>query len=206
MSLDDGETWKVTNLSNSADESSFEVSTPLQDPGEADPSLITDYPGDVPNVFHGVAGNKVLVAWHSKFCSSGNPAWGAEFPSDEVAGYLGINNEVDFYLTDLFGAAGSQSSTDYTELDVEVVGEVPYSCLWSARGVLREDPENTGTTEVVWFQAERLTGGTRDVNRVETACIAGAGCAITWQEDPEGVRPGEGEGPGTGWSGTANLR
>ena len=33
VSLDDGETWKTTNLSNSADKSSFEVSTPLQDPG-----------------------------------------------------------------------------------------------------------------------------------------------------------------------------
>ncbi len=112
---------------------------------------------------------------------------------------------IDLYLTDLFGAAGSQSSTDYTELGVEVVGEVPYSCLWSARGVLREDPEATGTTEVVWFQAERLTSGARDVNRVETSCVAGAGCAITWQEDPEGVRPGEGEGPGTGWSGATTA-
>ena len=36
VSLDDGETWKVTNLSNSADKSSFEVSTPLQDPGVAE--------------------------------------------------------------------------------------------------------------------------------------------------------------------------
>lgn len=311
VSLDDGETWKVTNLSNTADKSSFEVSTPLQDPGAAegegvviefDPdgptleevvwdakrrggklhvhgdtetnrrarveirnavtqdllfavrssrdgefekkrrlaeepcfvqagikgvfgppaevenatescigpdsggaTMITDYPGDVRNVFHAVAGNKVLVAWHSKFCSSGNPVWSSEFDTDGVAGYLGINNGTDFYLTDLFGTAGSQSSTNYNELDAEPVGEVPYSCLWSARGVLRENPEATGTTELVWFQAERLTSGARDVNRVETACIAGAGCAITWQEDPEGVRPGEGEGPGTGWSGATTA-
>ena len=308
VSLDDGETWKVTNLSNSADKSSFEVSTPLQDPGvpvgdtiatECDgdfcindaswvdvnnvfgtleisgvsdfsreritivnavtgdeifnirskrdgtftttverrlfdneapctvkavvgseasnivavtdapeecvgpdagvPTLITDYPGDVRNIFHGVSGNKVLVAWHSKFCSAGNPAWSAEFPGDEVAAYLGIDNTVDFYLTDLFGVAGSQGSTNY--VDNEPVGEVPYSCLWSARGVLRENPAVPGTTEMVWFQAERLTSGKRDVNRVETSCVSGAGCAITWQEDPEGIRPGEGEGPGTGWSG-----
>ena len=205
ISLDDGETWKVTNLSNSAGESSFEVTTPLQDPGESEPSLTTDYPGDVPNVFHAVAGNKVMVAWHSKFCESGNPVWSDEFLRDDVAAYLEIDNTTDFYLTDLFGAAGSQSSTDYTELGVAVVGEVPYSCLWSARGVLREDPAAEGTTEVVWFQAERLTSGARDVNRVETACVAGAGCAVTWQEDPEGVRPGEGEGPGTGWSGATTA-
>ena len=307
VSLDDGETWKATNLSNSADESSFEVSTPLQDPGlpegggsviEFDPdgpvinetefedgeltvhgdtgldttstveirnavtqevlftvlsasegefegdeelgddevpcfvqagvndvfgpavavedapedcvgpdtggdTLITDYPGDVRNVFHAVAGNKVLVAWHSKFCSAGNPVFGDTFDRDTVAGYLGIDNTTDLYLTDMFGVGGSQSSTDY--VDNPPVGEVPYSCLWSARGVLREDPDLPGTTEMVWFQAERMTSGSRDVNRVETACVAGAGCAITWQEDPEGIRPGEGEGPGTGWSGATTA-
>ena len=58
---------------------------------------------------------------------------------------------------------------------------------------------------MVWFQAERLTSGRRDVNRVETSCVAGAGCAVTWQEDPEGTRPGEGEGPGTGWSGATTA-
>ena len=36
VSLDDGETWKVTNLSNSGDQSSFAVTTPLQDPGVAE--------------------------------------------------------------------------------------------------------------------------------------------------------------------------
>ncbi|WP_299878880.1 choice-of-anchor O protein [uncultured Cocleimonas sp.] len=311
VSLDDGETWKNTNLSNSADKSSFAVSTPLQDPGvaegegsviEFDPAgptleevswdaknnggklhvhgdtetdkreqvtirnavtkddlftvrsqktgefekerrlsddpcfiqagvdgvfgpalevegsseecvgpntggntLITDYPGDVPNVFHAVAGNKVLVAWHSKFCSSGNPVWSSEFPREEVAAYLGVDNTSDLYLTDMFGAAGSQDSTNYNELDAAPVGEVPYSCLWSARGVMREDPVNEGKSQMVWFQAERLTSGARDVNRVETSCVAGAGCAITWQEDPEGVRPGEGEGPGTGWSGATTA-
>jgi hypothetical protein len=36
---------------------------------------------------------------------------------------------------------------------------------------------------------------------MEAACVGGAGCVITWQEDPEGLRPGKGEGPGEGWSG-----
>ena len=218
VSLDDGETWKVTNLSNSADESSFDIAPPgIPDPGlphdePSDP--ITAYPGDVNNVFHAVAGNRVLVAWQSKFCSSGFPGYtgGSVSDPDTLATYLEINNEADLYLTDLFGVAGSQSSTDYREQEefpgeFDGVGEVPYSCLWSARGVLRENPEATGTTEVVWFQAERLTSGQRDVNRVETSCVAGAGCAISWQEDPEGLRPGEGEGAGTGWAGaTTNSK
>ena len=29
----------------------------------------------------------------------------------------------------------------------------------------------------------------------------GAGFVITWQEDPDGLRPGQGLGPGEGWSG-----
>ena len=217
VSLDDGETWKVTNLSNSSDKSSFTLTDPVPDAGDpichedpADPECtqLTEYPGDVTNVFHAVAGNRVLVAWQSKFCSSGFPGYtgGSSGDADTLAGYLAINNEEDLYLTDLFGVAGSQLSVDYKTQEefpgeYDGVGEVPYNCLWSARGVLRENPEATGTTELVWFQAERLTSGRRDVNRVETSCVAGAGCAVSWQEDPEGLRPGEGEGPGTGWAG-----
>jgi hypothetical protein len=326
VSLDDGETWKVTNLSNSADKSSFVVSTPLPDPGLPEGSgsvvtpceegdtfcvtdatatlllntnyrldvtgfsdyafqritivngvtgdfvfnirsksdgsftttqprqvaadavpctvqatvdldqdgvvdaasnivavtdapencvgpdegdvLITDYPGDVTNNFFGMAGNRVLVGWQSKFCSSGFPGYngGSSADADAVATYLEINREVDLYLEDLFGVAGSQGSTDYREQEefpgeYDGVGEVPHSCLWSARGVIRENPDLPDTTEMVWFQAERLTSGRRSVNRVEVSCVAGAGCGISWQEDPEGLAPGEGEGPGTGWAG-----
>ncbi len=32
-------------------------------------------------------------------------------------------------------------------------------------------------------------------------CAMGAGFMMTWQEDPEGLRPGQGLGPGEGWSG-----
>ena len=54
---------------------------------------------------------------------------------------------------------------------------------------------------MVWTKAERLTSGRRDVNRIEVQAVKGAGFVITWQEDPEGLRPGQGEGPGEGWSG-----
>ena len=309
VSLDDGATWKRTNLSNSADKSSFEVATPLPDPGlphgevefevtgdwtiseveyedknqggvlhakgtDADPgavvyvrdavtkevyndtdqasgsgeweieqkniasapcfiqagdgadfwgpveevpdapedcndgsNLITDYPGDVTNNFFSVASNKVLVAWQSKYCQQGSPGYtGGTTDADTIAAYLGIDRATDLYLEDLFGVAGSQGSVDYREQEAfpgeyDGVGEVPYNCLWSARGVLRENPDSLGSTEVVWLQAERLTSGVRDVNRIEVSCTAGAGCGIVWQEDPQGLRPGEGEGAGTGWAG-----
>ncbi len=319
VSLDDGQTWKVTNLSNSAEKSSFELEDPIPDPGEiatidtaftvddpdgvaitvaewtdvnttfgrlevagdadsrdlvvirnavtleplfrdradrdgdfeqtrsvpvpdapcwvqagvdgvfgpvtqvantpeecngeAVPAVpeITAYPGDVNNVFHSTAGNKVIVAWQSKFCQAGFPGFALDDETkDTLATYLEIDNTVDLYLQDLFVVGGSQQSVDYRDQEdfdgqYADVAEVPYNCLWSARGILREDPEALGTTELVWLQAERLTSGRRDVNRIETQCVAGAGCAVTWQEDPEGLRPGEGEGPGTGWAGSTTA-
>ena len=172
------------------------------------PNLITEYPGDVTGISHALAGNRVLVAWQSKYCTDGFPAWSSEYPVDDVANYLGIDNQVDLYLIDLFGVDGPQSATDYTELaefdgEYDGVGVVPYSCLWAARGVLRENPVNPGTTELVWFQAERLSSGRRDVNRIETACVTGAGCAVTWQEDPEGLQP---ETAGAAWDGATTHR
>jgi hypothetical protein len=321
VSLDDGETWKRTNLSNSGEDSSFVVSTPIPDPGVPQPefhvtsdtpivtsalytesqqggtltvegtdaekkstveirnaitqsiigtvtaknngsftftvkkptevpcsvqagssdgdqwgpylevagapddcvgpastTMITDYPGDVTNGVHAVAGNRILAAWQSKMCRGGSPTSDLSTDSaDNIAAFLTTNgtpvdNATDMYLVDLFGVGGSQKSVDYREQEefpgeYDGVGEVPYNCLWTARGILREDPESEGTTEVVWFQAERLTSGRRDVNRIEVACTAGAGCAVSWQEDPEGLRPGEGEGAGTGWAGaTTNSK
>jgi len=197
VSLDDGNTWKSSNLSESAEEFS---------------SVLPTYPGDVVNVVHAVAGNHIAVAWPSRYCSSGSPAYTADSDSsyirdlDEVATSLGIDRAVDLYLTDLFGVAGSQGSVDYTDQGFPTVGEIPFNCLWTARGVLFEgdDPRTDGVLEsnhVIWYKPERLTSGRRDVNRVEIAMVSGAGVAVIWQEDPGGLRPGAGEGPGEGWSG-----
>ena len=46
-----------------------------------------------------------------------------------------------------------------------------------------------------------MTSGARDANLPAVDCAMGAGCILTWQEDPEGLRPGQGLGPGEGWSG-----
>ncbi len=99
---------------------------------------------------------------------------------------------------DLFGVRGQQGYVTYA--DYPQVGAVPYSCVWTARGTIETDPD-TGGSLVLWRQAERLTSGVRDAHRIEVSCALNAGCAVTWQEDPEGLRPGDGEGPGEGWSG-----
>jgi hypothetical protein len=50
ISLDDGETWKERNLSESALESSFTLENGLE------------YPGDVTELVHGVAGHKIRLS------------------------------------------------------------------------------------------------------------------------------------------------
>ena len=176
LSLDDGDTWKRTNLSMSADLSSFTLAN-----GEP-------YPGDAHNMTFAVADDKVLVGWISKYCDGGSPA------------YTWLDENGNDLYPDIWGVAGSQSSVDYTLQGYPEVGEMPYSCVWSARGTLLEDPD-TGLYDIIWTKAERLTSGRRDANRLEMNADSAAGFMMTWQEDPEGLRPGQGLGPGEGWSG-----
>jgi hypothetical protein len=212
VSLDDGATWKRSNLSQSADSSSIKIK---------DGRRRVPYYGDVLRTFAASDGNKVLIAWVSKFCGGGSPGYAM---SDEertlLAGHLitagtitdsnGYCTDGDpltpcTYLEDSFGVAGSQgvqSADDLADEGFPLVGDYPYSCTWAARGVILP-PEATGleTSSIVWFKAERLSSGTRSSDRPEAACVKGAGCVVTWQEDPDGVRPGGGEGPGEGWAG-----
>ncbi len=175
-SLDDGTTWKRTNLSNSADLSSFTLAN-----GHP-------YPGDAHNMTFAIAGDKVLVGWISKYCDGGSPA------------YTLVDEEDNKLYSDIWGVAGSQRSVDYTLQGFPEVGEIPYSCVWAARGTLLEDLE-TGLFDITWTRAERLTSGRRDANRLEMNGDGAAGFMMTWQEDPDGLRPGQGLGPGEGWSG-----
>ena len=217
VSLDDGETWKTTNLSDSAHDSSSDVTRtdiPLFDENIEDGA----YPGDVVNVVHAVAGNKVLVAWPSRFCQSGQPNYSLDNNEEgqarraAIAEYLGIDLDSasadDLYLLDMYKVAGSQGYVDYAEdkwAPNHAVGQVPYSCLWTARGELTagDDPRTDAleSSYMRWFNTERLTSGRRDVARIEAAAVSGAGFVLTWQEDPAGLLPGQGEGPGEGWSG-----
>ncbi|MDX2418878.1 MAG: choice-of-anchor O protein, partial [Xanthomonadales bacterium] len=213
---------------------------------EGHPVDLNEYPGGTYNVFRAVAGNKVLVAWPSRFCSSGQPAYSLTTDNDDdengipveekvatataIANFIHDGNDDlgvpalpdftspfdangdlnltvdDLYLFDAFGVAGSQGSVDFADEGYPQAGVVPFGCVWTARGVmLPGDDERTEdfveSSHMVWTKAERLTSGRRDPNRIEVHAVQGAGFVITWQEDPEGLRPGQGLGPGEGWSG-----
>lgn len=189
VSLDDGNTWKRSNLSRTGFKSSFT----LRDG--------TAYPGDTFRLFANSAGNKVLVAWAGRYARGGNPNYAlSDDDRAALAAYLGIE-VTDLYLNDMWGVSGSQKSSDFADEGFPTVGEVPYAALWCCRGTLEDTDADGAYDAIVWRQAERLTSARRDVHRIEVGAAGGAGFVITWQEDPEGLRPGHGEGPGEGWSG-----
>jgi hypothetical protein len=209
VSLDGGLTWKSTNLSKSADNSSFKYRVKGQG--------WVEYPGDVGRSFISSDGNQVLVVWVSRYAGGGSPAYAMS--DDErlaVATHLydkGVIDDVEActdgdlintpcpYLEDHFGVSGSQGSSDLADEGYPTVGILPYAALWTARGVLMPPAAEGEPSNFVWFKPERLSSANRDANRPEAACAKGAGCVITWQEDPLGIRPGDGEGPGEGWAG-----
>jgi hypothetical protein len=181
VSFDDGATWKKTNLSNSGTKK-IKVLT------GGSPFF---YYGDVIRSYAHMAGNKVMVIWASRYCDGGNPAY-------LLSGSGAIDPLTDKPYLDIFGVKGQQGYVEYE--DYPQVGKVPYACVWTARGTIERNT-TTGKTVMLWRAAERLTSGVRDAHRIEVSCSLNAGCAVSWQEDPEGLRPGDGEGPGEGWSG-----
>ena len=131
VSLDDGDSWKTENLSRSSSLSSKIV---YKD------DVPYEYPGDVHNVVHQVAEDKILAVWVSKYCQSGFPLYSLDPTVTETATYLG-DLETNWgknalYLYDFFGVAGDQGSVDYSEMGYTDIGEIPYSCVWTSRGKL----------------------------------------------------------------------
>ncbi len=200
ISRDDGETWKRRNISRTAGRSSR-----------------AGYPGDSAKPMLKVKDNMIFVAWTDKYCRGGRPGYAInlcndptteadETPETGCAVYCtGNPDEVDqmctadypgddaYWKDDIYGAGGPQRSVIYE--DYPEMGEVPFSCVWTARGIIEPDGN------IQWYKPERVTSGRRDANQL----FAGAGddvaFAIAWQEDAKGLMPGDGDGPGEGWSG-----
>ena len=88
---------------------------------------------------------------------------------------------------DAYVPSGAQGSAVYPEFGLL---EVPYRAIYIARS------KDAGATWTV----QRMTGAERDAK--QSVCRGtSAGWAFTWQEDPEGLQPGQAEGPGEGGSG-----
>lgn len=182
LSMDNGATWKKVTVGDTSGKSSISVKWGAD-------GLSQPYGGHSHKPQMGVEGTKILVAWNDKYCPSGNP-FDLDLEADPEADYFKVN--------------GSQGSIDYEGIiapNDKTLYEVPFSCVWTARGEFVLDPE--GLTEqytIQWRQAQQMTTGTRDSNKIWIAA-EDVGFALTWQEDTQGLRSGKGAGPGEGYSG-----
>ncbi len=89
---------------------------------------------------------------------------------------------------DRYVPGGEQRTVRYPQFgDVEM----PYAAVYVVRST------DGGVT---WSAPEQLTDGYRDAKQDVNRGSA-AGWVITWQEDPQGLQPGDAEGPGEGGSG-----
>ncbi len=177
ISMDNGDTWKNFTISDTTDKWSKQVVWN---------NATINYPGHAQKPTMAVEGNNILVAWNDKYCPSGNP-------------FDLVQDSEGNYTTDYFAVNGAQGSIDYEGIvalpNGKTVYEVPFSCVWTARGLF--DPAD-GT--ITWTSPMQLTSGTRDSNHIKVASSS-AGFALAWQEDTVGLKSGKGEGPGDGWSG-----
>lgn len=182
VSLDDGQTWRRTNLSHSADKSSIKIDT------NGDGSEDLEFFGDTAKPALSVAGKNMFVAWTGKYCPSGNPSGFTDPDEDPLT--------KDGYDDDLYQVAGPQGYVDYAlEYDRPDLGKAAFSCLWAARGTVDQ------YGNIIWSKAEQITSGRRDAYQLTTAVAGEAGFAAIWQEDPVGLNPGSAAGPGDGMSG-----
>ncbi len=101
-----------------------------------------------------------------------------------------INNGKNILVSwvDRFVPTPEQRTVVYPEFGLV---EVPYAGVYAVRST------DGGLT---WSSPQLLTDGYRDAKQ-DVVKAASSGFLITWQEDPQGLQPGEAEGPGEGGSG-----
>jgi hypothetical protein len=137
----------------------------------------TTYPGDIDKANIKTSGPVVTLTWVSKYCPDGDPATDGIQPS-------------------------AQRAVKYLERNDRVV---PFSCTWMSYST---------TKGASWSPAKQLSSGERDaiqdsssgsVSTDSTSASYNKGQIVfSWQEDPQGLKLGESDGPGDGASG-ANV-
>ena len=100
-------------------------------------------------------------------------------------------NHVVVTWVDKYCPGGNQRSVTYAESGNR---EIAMSCTYAAHASgTFADPSD--------WAVDRLSDGSRDAKQDVNKGLGSGAWAITWQEDPLGLQPGEAEGPGDGSSG-----
>lgn len=119
----------------------------------------------------------------------------SEKPNIFNAGTTVVVTWTDKYCPSLDGGDSKQRSVEYLEREGI---EVPFSCAYEAH-------VNYANTPAVWT-TKQITSGERDAKQDVNKGVMHEDKAkwiITWQEDPQGLQIGGGDGPGDGASGAS---
>ncbi|MCU0924459.1 MAG: choice-of-anchor O protein [Hydrogenophaga sp.] len=165
------------NVSNSANKYSVQTAWRGGDPVTGRLPFYGDI--DKPNIK--TSGPVMVLTWTSKYC-----------PDSDVSD--GVAPVADGSVANYFPNP-SQRAIRYLDRGSRIV---PFSCTWMAVG---------RTNGTVWGPAIQLSNGERDAKQDAssgTYLAPNARIAVSWQEDPEGLQPGDADGPGDGASG-ANV-
>lgn len=100
-------------------------------------------------------------------------------------------NHVVVTWADKYCPGGQQRSVTYLEFDSR---EIAMSCVYAAHAT-------NNFSNISNWTVNRLSDGSRDVKQDANKGLSSGAWAISWQEDPLGLQPGEAEGPGDGSSG-----
>lgn len=172
--------WSApVNVSKSADKYSIETAWKGGDPVSGRLPFYGDI--DKPNIK--TSGPVMVLTWVSKYCPD----------SDLSDSVVPVADSTD---PNYFPNA-NQRAIRYLDRDSRIV---PFSCTWMAAST------NNGVT---WRPAVQLSNGERDAKQDASSgnynsTTATGRINISWQEDPEGLQPGDADGPGDGASG-ANV-
>lgn len=131
--------------------------------------------GDIDKPNIKTSGPVMVLTWTSKYCPNG------DLTAADTDGDQNLN----------------QRAIRYLDRESRII---PFSCTWMAASL------NNGVT---WKPAVQLSTGERDAKQDASSGAYNSTTAtgrinISWQEDPEGLQPGDADGPGDGASG-ANV-
>jgi hypothetical protein len=177
---------------------------------------VEGYPGDVINMFHAIAGNKVVVAWPSRFCGQGQPNYSMDSARLDWPAARAVAEYLDIDLSDPrrghlpprhVRGGRHQGTVDYLDDKWEQnhpAGEVPFACCGPlAVNCQRRRPPHGGHRVNVHarYNTERLTSGVRDVNRIERSWGVEGPASPSRGRRTRRVSALVRARPGEGWSG-----
>ena len=174
----------VFDLQQSAERPARDVFITVCDSSNSDCSEKANWSPSI-NISNTASKSSMQTDWHGD--GNRNDYYG----DSENAHIFSSGNHVVVTWVDKFCDSGAQRSVTYEEFGNR---EIAMSCVYAAHA-------SDDFSALADWKVDRLSDGSRDAKQDVSRGLSNGAWAITWQEDPLGLQPGEADGPGDGGSG-----